>query len=1179
MAKAPVGRRPRWVQNHVATSAGRPGRAGPPPAIPRSVWRSVPGAIVRRYVEDHSTCQNEDLMVEVVPRACEPLTLHVAMGRRVAILANLLLRPNATAASAWAVAAFVRVLDEWDGPGTVIVAGNLFDLRHLPCPPDDTATPDTATPDTATPDTATPDTATPGAATPDTATPGAGGAVAAAITGALAAHDRLPEALRRFSAGDGRQVICLPGHADAVLGTCPESRDILQASGVTVASSVALALQSAAGTRTVLVTPDDQMPAIATCTLDDDLSSWPSIRATSHPPASTSTGTVDAGTGTGTVDAGTTTTPKTNGPWAGFLAPDPDADWQAGLDRLPDPADGRRFLTSRLLYRRLARFAWWLLVPYAVVLALSNPAASAFVGHAFHGRVVTHHALARVQEASWITRLAVATVAAVAGLAVLAAILGLIGRKAWVALGGGSLALPWRSAVGEAGDTTAGGSVNDRARDQARALLATGWSGLVTGSTPDVELSHLGDGFFAGTGITGEVVEEHAGRLGLPPVFLVHRQLAWVELETGAQVHARLLLARTDDADATLLERLAAHRSAPAAPHPEVVAAFPQGGSWPPAPDLQHVRRRSRRVRRWASAALAVAGAVDLATAATPPLRDRMHAVLQVLPVGIPQDAGALVALAGIGLLALARGVRRGQHRAWLVSIAILAATVVLHALRGGDLAALVVGLAVLALLVTQRHEFQAASDSPSLRSAVAAVLGGGAVATVVATTVVELSVRIDRDGTRTLPFGRAVEAVVERLAGIRTVPLPPRLDGFISPPLLAVGVALVVVAVVLATRPVVDRALSSGRAAQLRAHDIVRRHGQGTLDYFALRSDKAWFFHHDSLVAYGLYSGICLVSPDPIGPVAERAQVWAAFRRFADTKGWSVSVMGASEQWLPVYRATGMHDIYIGDEAVVDVQRFSLAGGQMKGLRQAYNRIARYGYHARFCDPARMDEAEAARLLGLLDQSRHGERERGFSMMLGRLFDRRDDGLLLCVVDDPDGQPVAMCQFVPAQGIGGYSLDLMRRSRGEHPNGLIDFALISTIEHLRQQNMRGLSLNFAALRSVLDGERGDSLPLRVERWALERMSSFLQIESLWRFNAKYGPDWLPRYVAYDAAEHLVPTILAIVRAESLWEVPVLGRLIAAAERRGRATPVSPQAPDGTPSEPSPEVLAQHHRR
>jgi hypothetical protein len=149
------------------------------------------------------------------------------------------------------------------------------------------------------------------------------------------------------------------------------------------------------------------------------------------------------------------------------------------------------------------------------------------------------------------------------------------------------------------------------------------------------------------------------------------------------------------------------------------------------------------------------------------------------------------------------------------------------------------------------------------------------------------------------------------------------------------------------------------------------------------------------------------------------------------------------------------------------------------------------------------------------------------------------------------------MCQFVPARGIGGFSLDLMRRDRGEHPNGLLDFALVSTIQYLRGLGCHGLSLNFAALRSVLEGERGDGVTQRVERWALKKMSSFLQIETLWRFNAKYEPDWLPRYVVYDTAEHLVPVVLAILRAESLAEVPVIGRMIAASDRRARLGPRS----------------------
>jgi methylmalonyl-CoA mutase N-terminal domain/subunit len=44
-----------------------------------------------------------------------------------------------------------------------------------------------------------------------------------------------------------------------------------------------------------------------------------------------------------------------------------------------------------------------------------------------------------------------------------------------------------------------------------------------------------------------QVLEETPARLakfGLPPVFLPHRELSWVELEAGAELHVRLLHAR-----------------------------------------------------------------------------------------------------------------------------------------------------------------------------------------------------------------------------------------------------------------------------------------------------------------------------------------------------------------------------------------------------------------------------------------------------------------------------------------------------------------------------------------------------------------------------------------------------------------------------------------------------------
>jgi lysylphosphatidylglycerol synthetase-like protein (DUF2156 family) len=853
--------------------------------------------------------------------------------------------------------------------------------------------------------------------------------------------------------------------------------------------------------------------------------------------------------------------------------------WLAGIDRLEDPGAGRRFVTSRTLYRRLGRYLWVpplaaVLVALVIRLALVYRGVAHLVRQGAGRRVLVH-----AYTASWPHRVLVTLGVIVVIELALALVVMVTSRRSWRVHAGGD----HRHGEPEGGAGGVGGG-DDGRLDLARQLLATGVTGLVVGGALAAELAHLGSGFFACPGGTTELVREHRGRLGLPPVFLHHRQAGWMELETGADLHVRLMLADVDLPSSTMLERISTGYRVvkgykPAADlHPTMVASWPRGSSWPPAPAVAADRLRTRRVRRVAASALLVTALVDLLVAVRPPLHANLRLVEQVLPLGVAQTAGALVALAGIGLMMLARGVLHGQRRSWLVAVGLLSATLVLHLARGASVVGLVVTAAVLALLVVERQRFGAASDQGSLRSAAITLVAGGVAAVAAAVVGIEVTHHVKRVALP--PFLEVLGAAAERLAGLKTVPLPDPVDDWVSPSMLAVGITLVVVALFILTRPVVDRRLSSvravtaRRAAELRARDIVRRHGLGTLDYFALRDDKQWFFHRDSMVAYAVYGGVCLVSPDPIGPVSERLGIWDAFRRHCDRHGWAVAVMAAAEEWLPIYRDAGMHHLYIGDEAVVDVQEFSLEGGKMKGLRQAVNRVKRYGYTVRFLDPSQVDPATGAPLVDLMGRNRRGEHERGFSMMLGRLFDPRDTDLLLVVVDDPSGEPVAMCQFVPSPAIRGYSLDLMRRDPGEHPNGLLDFALCSTIEHLRDRGMRGLSLNFAAMRSTLEGETGDGLAQRVERWALRRMSGVLQIESLWRFNAKYEPSWLPRYIVYDSPEHFAPTVVAILRAESLSEVPVIGRFFTPAAHRRSGPPLA--IPAASP--PSPATAGEGRR-
>jgi lysylphosphatidylglycerol synthetase-like protein (DUF2156 family) len=929
----------------------------------------------------------------------------------------------------------------------------------------------------------------------------------------LSANQELVDAVTAWASQPGRSVLALPGDRDAGVGWSEEERERLRRTlGAQVAGALDLVVDTGTGPQRIRVEPGQDLDPLSAASEATDTPLAHHLRREVIPAVRSAQG-------------------------AGRHA---NRDWLDGVERLDDPGAFPRFVASRLTYRTLGRRAWLLAVPLAVAVAYRLP-------EILVARAAGMTRGARPQPI--VLALAVlAELVLLAGLAVGAL------RRTWRAMSGLSL-----------GASTE--EPNRAGRDRARTLIAAGYRGLVSGHTCRPELTDLDVGFYANSGCVAEVVTECPARisgLGLPPSYLGRSQTSWVEIDAGADVHVRLLVSRSDGIGAGLLERLATRVPEPVGPssgRPDVVAVHPAGGSWPPRPSGQ---LRKRRVRRLAGAVVALSGFVSLVAALSEPVRDRLDVVREYVPIVVPEAAAAVTAVSGLALLVLARGVRRGQRRAWAVTLVLLAVTAVSHLVRGVDAGEAIIALVVAAFLWTNRREFNAASDRPPLRGGLARWAALVAATVAAGTIGIELGVAIRRVAehlghhvTVTVDYGiswpNAALATVERMAGIDHVPLPTAIDRFYGPALGAATASLVLYLGVLLLRPVGRRRLSvASQGGDLaRARRVVERHGTGTLDYFSLRSDKQHFFWGDTVVAYAVYGGVCLVSPDPIGPPTEREPAWRAFRAFVDGNGWALGGLGVGAEWLPIYRATGMHDLYVGDEGVVRIPSFCLEGGRFKGLRQAVNRVARNGYTISFHDPSRLDPQLRSELGEVLTKSRRGDVERGFSMTLGRVFDPADTGLLLAVVHGPSpegsdtpGKPVAFCQFVPAAGIGGYSLDLMRRDGGEHPNGLIDFAVVKTIEHLRELGAGGLGLNFATMRAVLAGEAGDGPAQRIQAWLLRRMSDSMQIESLWRFNAKFAPDWQPRYVVYDAPENALAVAIAIARAESFWELPVIGRFL-----------------------------------
>jgi lysyl-tRNA synthetase class 2 len=241
-----------------------------------------------------------------------------------------------------------------------------------------------------------------------------------------------------------------------------------------------------------------------------------------------------------------------------------------------------------------------------------------------------------------------------------------------------------------------------------------------------------------------------------------------------------------------------------------------------------------------------------------------------------------------------------------------------------------------------------------------------------------------------------------------------------------------------------------------------------------------------------------------------------------------------------------------------------------MRNVRQMAARVCRQGYVAEIRRLADVPPEEVERLIRRADSWRGSPTERGFSMALGRVGGPGDGECVIATATE-NGVLRGLLHFVP-WGSDGLSLDLMRRERIAQP-GVNDFLIVETIKAAQELGIKRVSLNFAVFRSTLArGERIGAGPvLRAWRNILLFASRWFQIESLYKFNAKFCPIWVPRFFVFAGPTDAPRVALAALEAEAFLVWPTLeirriarrlglARLTRPVRRRLRAAAASPAA-------------------
>jgi lysyl-tRNA synthetase, class II len=530
-------------------------------------------------------------------------------------------------------------------------------------------------------------------------------------------------------------------------------------------------------------------------------------------------------------------------------------------------------------------------------------------------------------------------------------------------------------------------------------------------------------------------------------------------------------------------------------------------------------------------------GLATLLDAFWPGRREFVHKITQVVPIPASSAAAAVVAVSGLLLLRVARGLRKRKRREWRAAVAITLVMTVAH-LLGVERRPIEasITLVLLIMLLTSRSRFTARADPRGRWFAAWVGVQFSLVAVGYGMVLLYTPFARHRIGGH-LSFADRLHEVVTSFfgAGGYLDFKSERLSDIFHGTMLGFGLLTVVSVTLLALRPSEPISVLSAEDEQ-RLRELLERNGErDSLGYFALRRDKSvvWSPSGKAAVTYRVVSGVALASGDPIGDPEAWPGAIGAYRSLIEEFGWTPAVMGCSELGATVFgRECDLSALMLGDEAIIEVADFTLEGRAMRGVRQACTKVVRGGYEVQVRRMRDVPTDELAALRTVADQWRGDDVERGFSMALSRLGDPLD-GECVVATATHEGELRGLLHFVP-WGPDGLSLDLMRRDRSSE-NGLNEYMIAQVMASCDELGVRQVSLNFAVFRDAIErGERIGAGPIiRVWRSLLIFASRWWQIESLYRFNAKFRPIWEPRFICYPAARDIPRIAVAAMEAEA----------------------------------------------
>ena len=247
------------------------------------------------------------------------------------------------------------------------------------------------------------------------------------------------------------------------------------------------------------------------------------------------------------------------------------------------------------------------------------------------------------------------------------------------------------------------------------------------------------------------------------------------------------------------------------------------------------------------------------------------------------------------------------------------------------------------------------------------------------------------------------------------------------------------------------------------------------------------------------------------VGPKTEIESITKDFAKYCKSNGWRVAFLQILPNFISVYKKLGFRVIKIGQEAVVDLNKFCTKTINTKELRRINKNFEEREFKIEIFEPPHSSDL-LNKLKCIYNEwlSLPGKKEQKFC--LGNFNKDYINETKIIGLHNSEGKLIAFVNLTPSYIKGHAIVDLMRHNKNM-PNGAMDYLFIGLMKELCEQSYKELDMGMVAFSDI--GEKKDSpFEEKAMKWASQKFST-LSFKGLKKYKSKFEPEWQNRYLAY----------------------------------------------------------------